>query len=130
VLVQAAWQYSRNLTLGTTLRARRDGQPERVLTIADEARRRLTTRYRRLVARGKAKNKVVIAIARELVGFFWAAMRAHADIEPARPGARTSARTGGANASAAPRSSPRLKKASSRAEVDQRRKARQDKRAI
>jgi transposase len=128
VLVQAAWQYSRNLALGAKLRDRRDGQPERVLTIADEARRRLTTRYRRLVARGKAKNKVVIAIARELVGFFWAAMRA--DIEPARHGARTSARSEGPNASAAPRSSPRLKKAASRAEVDQRRKARQDKRAV
>jgi hypothetical protein len=128
VLVQAAWQYSRNLALGAKVRARRAGQPERVLTIADEARRRLTTRYRRLVARGKAKNKVVIAIARELVGFFWAAMRA--DIEPARHGARTSARTERANASAAPRSSPRLKKAVSRAEVDQRRKARQDKRAV
>ena len=128
VLVQAAWQYSRNLALGTKLRARRDGQPERVITIADEARRRLTMRYRRLVARGKAKNKVVIALARELVGFFWATMRA--DLEPARHGARTSARTEGANASAAPRSSPRLKEAASRAEVDQRRKARQDKRAI
>lgn len=90
VLIQAAWQYSRNLALGAKLRARRAGQPERVLTIADEARRRLTTRYRRLVARGKAKNKVVVAIARELVGFFWAAMRK--DREPARHGARTSAR--------------------------------------
>jgi len=130
VLVQAAWQYSRNLALGPKLRIRREGQPERVLTIADEAKRRLTTRYRRLVARGKAKNKVVIAIARELVGFFWAAMRD--DVGPARHGARNSARPGGANTSAAPRSSPRLKtlKTPSRGEVDQRRKARQDKRAV
>lgn len=75
-----------------------------MITIADEAQRRLTKRARRLLERRKHANKVVIAIARELVGFFWAALRV--DREPARHGARTSAQFEGAKASAAPRSSP------------------------
>lgn len=127
-LVQASWQYRHAASIGPKLRARRAGQPERVLTIADEAQRRLTGRYRRLIARGKTPNKVVIAIARELVGFLWAAMRE--DRETARHGARSSAQIDGTKASAAPRSGPQLRKTSrSRTEVGQRRKARQEKRA-
>ena len=33
---------------------------------------RLCKRYRRLIARGKHANQVVVAIARELVAFMWA----------------------------------------------------------
>jgi transposase len=125
-LVQACWQYRHVASVGPSLRARRAGQPERVLTIADEAQRRLTGRYRRLIARGKTPNKVVIAIARELVGFLWATMRD--DREAARHGARSSPQLEGAKASAAPRSESRIRKASvSKVEVGQRRKARQEK---
>ena len=35
----------------------------------------MTGRFRRLVARGKARPKVATAIARELVGFVWAIAR-------------------------------------------------------
>jgi hypothetical protein len=82
------------------------------------------------VERGKAKNKVVIAVARELTGFLWAALRE--DREPARHGARISARFAGANASAAPRSVARLHpiRKTSKTEVGQRREARKEKRAI
>lgn len=130
-LVQASWQYRHLASVGPKLRARREGQPEGVLTIADEANRRLTGRYRRLTARGKTPNKVVIAIARELVGFLWAALR-HQSIA-ARHGARTSAQADGAKASAAPRSLPRLQKAQpklspgSRTGAGQRRQARKEK---
>ncbi|MFO0564668.1 MAG: transposase [Polyangiaceae bacterium] len=103
------------------------GQPERVITIADEANRRLTTRYRRLVERRKTPNKVVIAIARELAGFLWAALRD--DREDARHGARSSAQFRGAKASAAPRSARARRKNDSRIEVGQPRKARKEKRA-
>jgi transposase len=81
-LVQASWQYRHRAAVGPKLRERQAGQPQRVLTIADEAQRRLTARFQRLVARGKNTNKVVIAIARELVGFLWAALRD--DRDPAR----------------------------------------------
>lgn len=127
-LVQACWQYRHRPGLGASLRKRREGQPERVLSIAENAERRLTMRYMRLKARGKHVNKVVIAIARELVGFLWAALRE--DREPARHGAGSSARLDGPSASAAPRSGPRLHKTSrSKTEVGPRRKARQEKRA-
>lgn len=130
-LVQASWQYRHVASVGPKLRARREGQPERVLTVADEAQRRLTGRYRRLIGRGKTPNKVVIAIARELVGFLWAALRDNG--EAARHGARSSTHNAGVKASAAPRSGPRLRKASppstSRTAVGQRRQARKEKRA-
>jgi hypothetical protein len=37
-----------------------------------KAQVRLCKRYRRLSARGKHPNQVVVAIARELVAFMWA----------------------------------------------------------
>lgn len=126
-LVQACWQYRHRPGVGANLRRRREGQPERVLTIAEQAERRLTSRYLRLKGRGKHTNKIVIAIARELVGFLWAALRD--DRDTARHGARSSTLIEGVKASAAPRSSPRLRKTStsipstSKIAVGQRRKA-------
>jgi transposase len=43
-----------------------------VKDIAWKAQTRLSARYRRLVGRGKAPQKVATAIARELLGFMWA----------------------------------------------------------
>jgi transposase len=127
-LVQACWQYRHRPGVGRALRARREGQPERVLAIAEQAERRLSGRYTRLKLRGKHTNKVVIAIARELVGFMWAAMRTE---QHARHGARNSARLEGAKASAAPRSGPRLRKTRlSTTEVGRRHEARKEKRAM
>lgn len=119
-LVQACWQYRHRPAVGVGLRKRREGQPERVLAIAERAERRLSGRYARLKARGKHVNKVVIAIARELVGFLWAALREHR--EPARHVARSSTQLKGVKASAAPRSGPQLRKTSKTA-VGLRRKA-------
>jgi transposase len=128
-LVQACWLYRHRPRVGPRLRKRREGQPERVLGIAEKAERRLNARYLRLTSRGKNANKVVIAIARELVGFLWAALRQ--DLEPARHGACSSTSIEGVKASAAPRSGPRLCKTStSRTEVGQHRKARKEKRAM
>jgi len=128
-LVQACWQYRHRPGLGAALRKRREGQPEGVLKVAEQAERRLSGRYSRLKARGKHTNKIVIAIARELVGFLWAALL-HEE-KPARHGPRTSALIEGANASAAPRSGPQLRKTSvSETEVGQRRQARKEKRAV
>ena len=41
---------------------------------ADRAHQRLARRYRRLTERGKSQNKVVVAVARELVGYLWATL--------------------------------------------------------
>jgi transposase len=72
VLVEAAWcqRYAPNLT--PRLRARQEGLPAAVVEIAAKARHRLSARYRRLLARGKPKQQIVTAIARELLGFVWA----------------------------------------------------------
>jgi len=73
-LVQAAWQYRHRPSAGGKLSERRRGQPARVVAIADAAQRRLHKRYWRLAEKGKPKNKVVVAVVRELVGFLWAAL--------------------------------------------------------
>lgn len=128
-LIQAAWQYRYRAGVGVKLRARQEGQPGSVITIADAAQRRLCGRYQRLAARGKMPTKIVVAIARELVGFLWATLRK--DHKNARRDARSSAQTEGAKANVAPRSSPRQRlKSVSKTEVGQRREARKEKRAV
>lgn len=72
IMVQAAW-HSRHLpNLSRELRRRQRGQPEEVIAIAWKAQVRLNQRYRRLLGRGKPKQKVVVAVAREMLGFIWA----------------------------------------------------------
>ena len=72
VLVEAAWCQRHSPNLTPTLRNRQKGLPAAVVEIASKARHRLSTRYRRLLARGKPRQKVATAIARELLGFVWA----------------------------------------------------------
>jgi transposase len=59
VLVEAAWCQRYAPTLSRTLRARQEGLPAAVVEIAEKARHRLSARYRRLLARGKPRQKVV-----------------------------------------------------------------------
>jgi transposase len=72
VLVEAAWSARFQPTLTRTLRLRQEGLDGEVLEIARTARHRLHARYLRLLGRGKTKQQVVTAVARELVGFAWA----------------------------------------------------------
>lgn len=72
VLTQAAWAYRFPARKTAHLRRKTAKVPARVQVIAWSAQRRLCGRYVKLYQRGKAKNKVVTAIARELVGFIWA----------------------------------------------------------
>ncbi len=72
IVVEAAWSYRHRPAIGPTLRHRQAGQSEEVKAIAWKAQHRLHGRYRRLLARGKAKPQVVTAVARELLGFIWA----------------------------------------------------------
>jgi len=77
VLVEAAWHYRHRPTLGRALARRSQGQPEEILGQAWRAQQRLHRRYRHLVSHGKRTPVAVAAIARELVGFIWAAMTRH-----------------------------------------------------
>ena len=62
--------------------ARLDGLPKEVREIAWKAQVRLCARYRRLVAKGKPKNLVTTAIAREMAAFAWAIAQ-HVEPTPA-----------------------------------------------
>jgi transposase len=74
VLIEASWHYRHPPRTGTALQQRRKGQPAAVIAIADKAQHRLYRRQRHLVARGKKSTQAVVACARELVGFIWAAL--------------------------------------------------------
>jgi hypothetical protein len=75
VLVEAAWHYRHRPSVGATLRRRREGQPREIIAVADRAQKRLYRRFHRLVlASSKPSQKAIVAVARELVGFLWAAL--------------------------------------------------------
>jgi transposase len=73
--VETAWHYQHRPSVGIALARRRKGQPGRVIAIADKAQQRLCRRFRKLAAEHKPVPKIVVAIARELVGFLWAALQ-------------------------------------------------------
>lgn len=75
ILVEASWHYQHRPSVGRALAARRQGQPARVIAIADKAQQRLCRRFRRLTAEHKPAPKVAVAVARELAGFLWAALQ-------------------------------------------------------
>jgi transposase len=72
VLMEAAWTYKSRPLVGKRLRKRQQGQNETLKEIAWDAQLRLNRTYRRMLARGKPSQKVVTAVARELIGFVWA----------------------------------------------------------
>jgi transposase len=81
LLVETAWHYRHKPAVGVHLRKRRLGQSPEIIALADKAQRRLCRRYRRMVMRKKHHNTIVVAIARELVGYLWEALRT---VTPAR----------------------------------------------
>lgn len=74
VLVESAWHYRHHPFVGKALRQRQHGAPTDAIDRAWHAQQRLYRRYRRLAARGKPKQQIVTAIARELSGFLWATL--------------------------------------------------------
>jgi transposase len=72
VLVEAAWAYRMPARLTRPLLKRQQGLPDQICRIAWKAQLRLCARFTRLRAKGKTKQKVVTAIARELSAFLWA----------------------------------------------------------
>jgi len=72
VLTEAAWSYRLPARISRALLKRQEDLPESVCDIAWKAQLRLCSRYRHLWNKGKAKQVIVTAIARELCGFMWA----------------------------------------------------------
>ncbi len=78
LLIEAAWHARHKPAIPLALRKRREGQPPEVVAMADVAQHRLHRRYWHLVQRGKPITVAATAVARELAGFVWAALRATA----------------------------------------------------
>ena len=72
IVGEAAWAYRYKPAVQGALRKRQEGLPEPVKEIAWKAQHRLHMRYRRLLGKGKVKQQVITAVARELLGFIWA----------------------------------------------------------
>jgi hypothetical protein len=73
-LVESALHYHRRPTPGKTLQERQSHVGPATVARATIARKRLSGRYRRLLARGLNPNVVNVAVARELAGFMSAEM--------------------------------------------------------
>jgi len=71
-IIEAAHSYCHPARESRVLLKRLDGLPKEVRDIAWKAQLRLCGRFKRLVAKGKNKNTVVTATARELAAFMWA----------------------------------------------------------
>lgn len=72
VLVEAAHSYRYPARVSRLLLKRQDGLGQEVLAIAWKCQVRLCKRFTMLKGKGKHHNTVVVATARELVGFIWA----------------------------------------------------------
>jgi hypothetical protein len=73
LLVESGWHHSRQPRLGATLANPQIGQLDHVLQISNRAQQRLYKFNTTMKARGKPHNVVVVACARQLAGFLWAA---------------------------------------------------------
>lgn len=72
VLIESAWTYRFPARKTAAIQRRAEQTADAVQAIAWTAQKRLCGRYQALIARGKLKNKVCTAVARELCGFMWA----------------------------------------------------------
>jgi transposase len=71
LLIEAAHSYRLPARVARHKLAALDAVPEAVREIAWKAQTRLCQRYRHMMAKGKLRQVVVTAIARELAGFVW-----------------------------------------------------------
>jgi len=72
IVIEGAWAYRHRPAVGPKLALRQKGASPEVKEIAWKAQHRLHGRYRKLLAKGKTKQKVITAVGRELLGFIWA----------------------------------------------------------
>jgi transposase len=74
-LIEAAHAYAHPARVSWVIARRQTKLSKTVCDIAWRAQLRLCARFRRLAARRVPRNKVVVALARELSGFVWAIAR-------------------------------------------------------
>ena len=72
ILIESAWTNHFKAQITRTLEVRQQGQPKILRDISWKAQLRLSKRWRSLtMGRKLNRNKVCVAIARELAGFIW-----------------------------------------------------------
>jgi transposase len=74
LLVEAAWHYRHRPSISNNLKKRIGDQGVDMQEFSLKCQKRLHKRWYGLMLKGKAKNKALVAIARELAGFLWALM--------------------------------------------------------
>jgi transposase len=87
VLTEAAWLYRHRPSASAAVNKRRQLTSAEVVTIAEKAQHRLHDRYTRMRGANKPTNKIIAAVARELLGFAWAIART-AEQQSAKPNER------------------------------------------
>lgn len=75
LLIEAAWAYRHTPKVSPIIERRAQDLDPAIRALAWKAQLRLTHKYRRMSARGKPRNVIVTAVARELAGFLWDAAR-------------------------------------------------------
>jgi transposase len=79
-LIEAAQAYAHPARVSWVIARRQVNASQRACDIAWKAQLRLCARFGRLAARRLPRNKVIVAVARELAGFVWAIAR---EVKPA-----------------------------------------------
>lgn len=72
LMIESSQHYRLTPRIGLELRKRQEGVSEDIKAISWKAQHRLHHKYRKLAMRGKSKQKAIVAVGRELVGFIWA----------------------------------------------------------
>lgn len=91
LLTEAAWHYRFGARIGEDAARRQSALSETVRATAWKAQLRLSRRFAVLNGRGVQRNKVCVAVARELAGFVWAVARTSLDEHLASLGAQAPA---------------------------------------
>ena len=72
LLIEGAQAYRYVANVSTELQKRQESLPKEIIDTAWKAQLRLCKRYQRLMHRGKHRNLVIAAIAREMIAYMWA----------------------------------------------------------
>ena len=75
LLIECAQHYANAPKVSKELSRRQEGQPPGVLKVSWAAQNRLHRRFMQLTGRRLHRNKVLVAVARELTAFIWEALR-------------------------------------------------------
>jgi transposase len=75
MLVESSWAYRHPARISRPLLERQEELPKKVRDIAWKAQVRLCAKFRKMTAKGRKPQIIVVAVARELLGFAWAIAR-------------------------------------------------------